>query len=59
MSQASVMANSETRDPAKSADTDLNQVSQSGWNRFTRFLLITVIGVIVVVLIIGAFTVWS
>ena len=59
MSQANVMANIDPRDPAAAVDTDLNQVSQSGWNRFTRFMLITVIGVIVVVLLIGAFTVWS
>ncbi len=59
MSQANMMANIETHDTAASADANLDQVSQSGWNRFTRFLTITVIAVIVVMLVIGAFTVWS
>ncbi len=54
-----MMANIETHDTAASADANLDQVSQSGWNRFTRFLTITVIALIVVMLVIGAFTVWS
>lgn len=37
----------------------LEEYSQSGWNGFARFIVITTISVIVILLLIAAFTVWS
>lgn len=51
-----------SREPSKRTPPsldDLNQVSQTGWSGFTRFMLVTLIGVIVALLVIAAFTVWS
>ncbi|MDR3521432.1 MAG: hypothetical protein P4L54_07445 [Acidocella sp.] len=43
-----------------SAENDpFTSVSQTGWNRFSRFLLINVLVAVAVLLLIGAFTVWS
>ena len=44
----------------ESSENDpFTSVSQTGWNRFSRFLLINVLVVIAALLLIGAFTVWS
>jgi len=40
------------------ADDHFTQVAKAGWNGFTRFLLLNVIVTIVILLIIGLFTVW-
>lgn len=37
----------------------LEQSSQTFWNDFTRFIVITTISVVVALLLIAAFTVWS
>ena len=37
----------------------LEQSSQTGWNSFSRFITVTTICVIVTMLLIAAFTVWS
>jgi hypothetical protein len=39
-------------------EDQFTQVSKAGWNGFTRFLLLNVVVTIVVLLIIGFFTVW-
>jgi hypothetical protein len=39
-------------------DDHFTQVAKAGWNGFTRFLLLNVIVTIVILLIIGLFTVW-
>ncbi|MDE8348250.1 MAG: hypothetical protein POG74_02030 [Acidocella sp.] len=44
----------------ESAENDpFTSVSQNGWNRFSRFLLINVLVAVSILLLIGAFTVWS
>ncbi|HQT38632.1 MAG TPA: hypothetical protein PK231_04345 [Acidocella sp.] len=50
--QISKLSESSENDP-------FTNVSQTGWNRFSRFLLINVLVVIAALLLIGAFTVWS
>jgi hypothetical protein len=46
-------------DHADVTDDHFTRVSKAGWNGFTRFLLLNVIVIIVALLIIGLFTVWS
>jgi hypothetical protein len=42
------------------SDTDeFSVVSKTGWERFSKFLLLNVIVIVVALLLIGAFTVWS
>lgn len=41
------------------APAELDNVSKQGWERFTKFLFGNVVVVIVLLLIIGALTVWS
>ena len=53
------MADTESRNHVSISPDDLDQGSQTFWNGFTRFLVITVISVIVIMLLIAAFTVWS
>lgn len=53
------MADTESRNHVSIGPTDMDQGSQTFWNGFTRFLVITVISVVVLLLLIAAFTVWS
>jgi hypothetical protein len=46
-------------DHADPADDQFTRISKAGWNGFTRFLLLNVVVVIIALLIIGLFTVWS
>jgi hypothetical protein len=38
---------------------EFSAVAKTGWERFSKFLLVNVIAIIVALLLIGAFTVWS
>ncbi len=53
------MANHSSDPNGSQQDDQFTQVSQQGWNRFSRFLLINVLVTIAALLLIGAFTVWS
>ncbi|HEX7390271.1 MAG TPA: hypothetical protein VF286_09170 [Acidiphilium sp.] len=53
------MADTESPNHVSIGPHDMDQDSQKLWNGFTRFLVITVITVVVALLIIAAFTVWS
>jgi hypothetical protein len=54
-----MMADTETPNIRPIGLDQLEQGSQSGWNRFTQFLVVTVISLVVILLLIAAFTVWS
>jgi hypothetical protein len=54
-----MMADTETPNNLPIGLEQLEQGSQAGWNGFTRFLVVTVISLVVVLLLIAAFTVWS
>jgi hypothetical protein len=46
--------------PNDASDHDeFSAVAQTGWNRFSRFLLVNVVAIAAALLLIGAFTVWS
>jgi hypothetical protein len=46
--------------PDNASDRDeFSVVAQTGWNRFSRFLLMNVVAIAAALLLIGAFTVWS
>ncbi len=45
--------------PGPAGEDPFTKVSQAGWNGFTRFLLINVVVIVVALLVIGLFTVWS
>lgn len=53
------MANTETPNNTPLGLDQLEQSSQTFWNGFTRFLVVTVISLVVILLLIAAFTVWS
>ncbi|HET9147990.1 MAG TPA: hypothetical protein VFN77_08070 [Acetobacteraceae bacterium] len=53
------MADSDNRHPLEQELEEFDQERQAGWNGFTRFLTVTLIGTVVLLLIIAAFTVWS
>jgi len=46
-------------DHADVTEDQFTRVAKAGWNGFTRFLLLNVVVIIVALLIIGLFTVWS
>jgi hypothetical protein len=46
-------------DHADAPEDQFTRVAKAGWNGFTRFLLLNVVVIIVALLIIGLFTVWS
>jgi hypothetical protein len=52
------MAEHAAREPAELAEGQFDQAAQSGWNFFTRFLLANVVVIVVILLVIGVFTVW-
>lgn len=42
-----------------SDNDEFSIVARTGWDRFSKFLLVNVIAVVAALLLIGAFTVWS
>ena len=57
--KATLMADQDLQPSAGQSLEQLDEERQEGWNRFTRFLLITVISIVITLLIFAAFTVWS
>jgi hypothetical protein len=57
--KVALMADSDNRHPLEQELEEFDQERQAGWNGFTRFLTVTLIGTVVLLLIIAAFTVWS
>ena len=57
--EAVFMADQDNRPSVSQSLERLDQERQVGWNGFARFLMVTLIGVTIVLLILAAFTVWS
>ena len=57
--KAVMMADTDTPNNLPIGLEQLERGSQAGWNGFTRFLVVTVISLVVILLLIAAFTVWS
>ncbi|CAG4919895.1 unnamed protein product [Acidocella sp. C78] len=54
-----MMADTEHPNKLRISLEQLEESSQTGWNSFSRFITVTTICVVVTVLLIAAFTVWS
>lgn len=57
--KATLMADQDFQHSVSEDLERLDEERQEGWNRFTRFLLVTLISVTIALLVLAAFTVWS
>ncbi len=53
------MADQVTASNDASDNDEFSIVARTGWDRFSKFLLVNVIAAVAALLLIGAFTVWS